>query len=59
LSTPCHEFVYFLSASTIGAAAIERFGLALIESNQQWLLKRAFQKDQRWIMSPSLVVREK
>jgi hypothetical protein len=48
-----------LSASTIEAAAIERFGLALIESNQQWLLKRAFQKDQRWIMSPSLVVREK
>jgi hypothetical protein len=42
----------FLSASAIEAAAIERFRLVLIESNQQRLLKWVFQNDERWIMSP-------
>ena len=43
--------LFFVSISDRGAA-IEGSGLALIESNQQRLLKRVFQKDERWIMSP-------
>jgi hypothetical protein len=42
----------FGSAVTIDAAAVERFRLALLESNQSRLLKRVFQKDERWTMSP-------
>jgi hypothetical protein len=41
-----------LSASAIKAAAIEGFRLALIEYNQQRLLKRVLRKVERWIMSP-------
>jgi hypothetical protein len=42
----------FGSSVTIDAAAVERFRLALLESGQSRLLKRVFQRDERWTMSP-------
>jgi hypothetical protein len=48
--------VTFGSAVTYDAAAIERFRLALIESNQSRLLKKVFQRDDRWIMAPEAAV---
>ena len=48
--------VTFGSSVTIDAAAVERFRLALIESGQSRLLKRDFQKDERWTMMPQAAV---
>jgi hypothetical protein len=44
--------VTFGSSVSIDAAAVERFRHALLESNQSRLLKKIFQKDIRWTMSP-------
>lgn len=42
----------FGSSSSIDAAAVERFRLALVESEQSRLLKQIFKQDVRWTMSP-------
>ena len=44
------------SSISIDAAAVERFRLALLESDQSRLLKRIFQEDFRWTMSPEAAV---
>jgi hypothetical protein len=44
--------VTFGSSASIDAPAVERFRLAMIESNQSRLLKRVFRKDERWTMMP-------
>jgi hypothetical protein len=36
--------------------AVERFRLALVESNQSRLLKRVVRKDERWTMTPQAAV---
>lgn len=42
----------FGSQVSIDAAAVERFRLALLESNQSRLLKKIFTMDIRWTMAP-------
>lgn len=44
------------SSISIDAAAVERFRLALLESDRSRLLKRIFQQDVRWTMSPEAAV---